>query len=253
MSFEFRPIRDDRSLGEKIMSRISEAIIGGELRPGDRLPPERELAEQFRVSRTVIRDAVKTLAGRGILRVKRGAGIFVATNEENVIGSLGTLSDVLPAQGAGLYDLFEMRRVLEAQGAEWAAHRRSARHVEHLRKILEDASRHSEDPRVLSERDAQFHVTIAEASQNPVLVRVMLTLLDLLETGRREALSIPGRAQRSLEEHKRIQEEIEARNPDEARRAMLNHLTSVESAIVLFNNKLFDGEQRTRYREEPAR
>jgi GntR family transcriptional regulator, transcriptional repressor for pyruvate dehydrogenase complex len=253
MSFEFRPIRDDRPLSEKIMSRISDAIINGELRPDDRLPPERELAEQFQVSRTVIRDAVKTLAGRGILRVKRGAGIFVATNEENVIDRLGTLSDVLPTQETGLHDLFEMRRVLEAQGAEWAAHRRSARHLERLRNILEDASRHPEDPHVLSERDAQFHVTIAEASQNPVLVRVMLTLLDLLETGRRKALSIPGRAQLSLEEHERILEEIEARNPDEARRAMLNHLTSVESAIVLFNNKLFNGEQETRYRKDAAR
>src|SRR5918912_2744958 len=108
----FKPIHDDEVLSDKIISQITDNVVQGHLKPGDRLPPERELAEQFRVSRTVIRDAVKTLAGRGILRVKRGAGIFVATNEENVIGSLGTLSDVLPAQGAGLYDLFEMRRVL---------------------------------------------------------------------------------------------------------------------------------------------
>lgn len=196
------------------------------------MPPERELAEQFGVSRTVIRDAVKTLAGRGILHVKHGAGIFVATSEENMIGRLGALSDILPVQGAGLRDLFEVRKVLEAEGAEWAARGRNAYHLERLRGILDDAYRHSDDPEVLSERDAQFHVAIAEASQNLVLVRVMLTLLDLLAQSRRESLSITGRAQLSLKDHERIVEAIEAQRPAEAREAMLRHLTSVESAIL---------------------
>ena len=228
----FEPIPDNRALSEKIISQISDAIIGGQLGAGDRLPPERELAGQFGVSRTVIRDAVKTLAGRGILQVRRGAGIFVATGEENIVFHLSTLSSVLPAQGAGLRDLFDVRRVLEAQGAEWAARKRSDHHVERLRKILDDAYSHPEDSQVLSEKDAQFHVAIAEASRNLVLVRVMLTLLDLLATARRETLNIPGRARRSLEEHERVLEEIEARNPDGARWAMLGHLRSVETAIL---------------------
>jgi GntR family transcriptional regulator, transcriptional repressor for pyruvate dehydrogenase complex len=135
-------------------------------------------------------------------------------------------------QGAGLRDLFDVRQVLEAQGAEWAAQRRSAHHVERLRSIVEDASRHSEDLNVLSERDAQFHVAVAEASQNLVLVRVMFTLLDLLAAARRESLSIPGRPELSLSQHENVLREIEARNPEEARRAMLEHLTSVEQAIT---------------------
>lgn len=232
MSIVFRRIPDNRALSEKIISQISDAIISGELRPGDRLPPERELAEQFGVSRTVIRDAVKTLAGRGILQVKHGAGIFVATSEENMVGRLGALADVLPLQGAGLRDLFEIRKVLEAKGAEWAAQRRSAHHVERLTGIVEAARRHSGDLDVLSERDAQFHVAIAEASQNLVLVRVMLALLDLLETARRESLSIPGRAELSLDQHERILEQIEARNPETAYKAMLDHLDSVEKAVM---------------------
>ena len=232
MSIMFEPIHDNRALSEKIISQISDALVDGRLKPGDRLPPERELAEQFGVSRTVIRDAIKMLAGRGILQVKHGAGIFVATSEENMIGRLGALSGILPVQGTGLRDLFEIRKVLEAQGAGWAARRRSAYHVERLRGILDDAHQHSEDPEVLSERDAQFHVAIAEASQNLVLVRVMLTLLDLLAQSRRESLSVPGRAKLSLRDHERIVEEIEAQRPDEARTAMLEHLTSVESAIL---------------------
>jgi GntR family transcriptional repressor for pyruvate dehydrogenase complex len=232
MSIMFEPIHDNRALSEKIISQISDALVRGELKPGDRLPPERELAEQFGVSRTVIRDAIKTLAGRGILHVKHGAGIFVATSEENMLGRLGALSGIFPVQGAGLRDLFDVRKVLEAEGAEWAAHRRNAYHLERLRGILDDAHQHSEDPEVLSEKDAQFHVAIAEASQNLVLVRVMLTLLDLLAQSRRESLSIPGRAKRSLEDHERIVEAIEAQRPGQAREAMLEHLTSVESAIL---------------------
>lgn len=232
MSIMFEPIHDNRALSEKIISQISDALVRGELKPGDRLPPERELAEQFGVSRTVIRDAVKTLAGRGILHVRHGAGIFVATSEENMIGRLGALSDILPVQGTGLQDLFEVRKVLEVEGAEWAARSRNAYHLERLRGILDDAYQHSDDPEVLSEKDAQFHVAIAEASQNLVLVRVMLTLLDLLAQSRRESLSIPGRAKLSLRDHERIVEEIEAQKPGKAREAMLNHLTSVESAIL---------------------
>jgi GntR family transcriptional regulator, transcriptional repressor for pyruvate dehydrogenase complex len=231
MSITFEPIHDNRALSEKIISQISDALVGGQLKPGDRLPPERELAEQFGVSRTVIRDAIKTLVGRGILHVKHGAGIFVATLEENMTGRLGALSSSLPAQGAGLRDLFEIRKVLEAQGAEWAARRRNTYHVERLRGILDDAYQHSGAPEMLSERDAQFHIAIAEASQNLVLVRVMLTLLDLLAQSRRESLSIPGRAKLSLRDHERILEEIEAQRSGEARTAMLKHLTSVESAI----------------------
>ena len=232
MSIVFEPVHDNRALSEKIIAQISDALVAGELKPGDRLPPERELAEQFGVSRTVIRDAVKTLAGRGILHVKHGAGIFVTTSEENAIGRLGALSDILPLQGVSLRDLFEIRKVLEAEGAEWAARRRNDYHLKRLRGILEDAHRNSENLEVLSERDAQFHVAIAEASQNLVLVRVMLTLLDLLAQSRRESLSIPGRAKLSLKDHERIVEEIEAQRHEGARETMLEHLTSVESAVL---------------------
>ena len=232
MSIVFEPVHDNRALSEKIIAQISDALVAGELKPGDRLPPERELAEQFGVSRTVIRDAVKTLAGRGILHVKHGAGIFVTTLEENAIGRLGALSDILPLQGVRLRDLFEIRKVLEAEGAEWAARRRNDYHLKRLRGVLEDAHRNSENLEVLSERDAQFHVAIAEASQNLVLVRVMLILLDLLAQSRRESLSIPGRAKLSLKDHERIVEEIEAQRHEGARETMLEHLTSVESAVL---------------------
>lgn len=230
-------------MSERVISGISDAVVSGELAPGDRLPPERELAGQFGVSRTVVRDAVKTLSGRGILRVKRGAGNFVADPKEVAPAGLGALAGGLASGGFG--DLFEVRKVLEAQAAQWAARRRSEHHVGRLRGIVEEAHRYADDPDVLDEMDARFHVAVAEASRNLVLVRVMFALLDLLATSRRETLDIAGRAQLSLDEHERIIEEIEGRDPEAAREAMLAHLISVESAI------LFSDRRRARQESTP--
>ncbi len=232
-------------MSERVISGISDAVVSGELAPGDRLPPERELAGQFGVSRTVVRDAVKTLSGRGILRVRRGAGNFVADPEEAAPADLAAFAGGLAPGGRGFGDLFEVRKVLEAQAAHWAARRRSGYHVGRLRGIVEEAYRHAGDPDVLDETDARFHVAVAEASRNPVLVRVMFGLLDLLATSRRETLDIAGRAQLSLDEHERIIEQIEGRDPEAAREAMLAHLISVESAI------LFSDRRRARQENTP--
>ena len=196
------------------------------------MPTERELAEQFGVSRTVVRDAVKILSGRGILRVKQGAGIFVATPEDALPGALGALSSMISSGGPALWDLFEVRKILETRAASWAARRAKPRHLERLQSILEDATAHGEDLDVLSEQDGDFHMGLAEASGNLVLVKVMLTLLDLLAASRRETLSIPGRAHLSLEDHARILEKVKARDARGAERAMLEHLESVESSLA---------------------
>ena len=238
-------VPESAALSERVMAKISDEIVSGGLKPGDRLPPERELAGQFGVSRTVVRDAIKTLSGRGILRVKRGAGNFVAAPQEGAPAGLGAFAEGLSLGGEGFGDLFEVRKVLEAQAAQWAARRRSDHHVGRLRGIVEEAYGHADDPDVLDETDARFHVAVAEASQNLVLVRVMFTLLDLLATIRRETLDIAGRGRLSLDEHERIIEEIEARDPEAARGAMLAHLISVESAIR------FSERQRSRDQDVP--
>lgn len=232
-------------MSERVIAGISDAVVSGELAPGDRLPPERELAGQFGVSRTVVRDAVKTLSGRGILKAKRGAGNFVADPQETAPTGLVTLVGELSPWRNGFGDLFEVRKVLEGQAAQWAARRRGGHHVRRLRGILEEAYSHAEDPEVLDETDARFHVAVAEASRNLVLVRVMFALLDLLAKSRRETLDIAGRARLSLDEHERIIEEIEKRDPEAAREAMLAHLISVESAIR------FSDRQRSRQWSAP--
>jgi len=220
----FRPVSDNMALSQKIIAQISDAIAQGELHPGDRIPPERELAEQFGVSRTALRDAIKILSGGGVLEVRHGVGIFVSTAPAP--------SEDVAWRGANLTDLFEIRQVLETQAAAWAAERGSEEYVARLTSIIEDAKLHTDDLAILATRDAQFHMAMAEAGQNLLLVKVMWNLLDALAAGREASLAIPNRPLASLKEHEEIVAAITTQNVELARLCMRNHLQSVKQAIV---------------------
>lgn len=225
----FEPISDNLALSQKIVAQISDRIVKGELKPGDRLPTERAMAEQFQVSRTAIRDAIKILSGRDLLEVRHGVGIFVAKPHPS------DSELILNFTNSKLRDVFELRQALETQSAYLAAHRRESVHLKRLREILKDAKEQSSNLSVLNERDAQFHMAVAEASQNFLLVKVMWTLLDILANVRQSSLAIPARPQASLDEHERILQAILQQDAEQARLYMLNHLESVESSIA-FNS-----------------
>lgn len=184
------------------------------------------MAEQFQVSRTAIRDAIKILSGSGLLEVRHGVGIFVASPLD------GSNEVVWNFTQAKLRDVFEIRKALETEAAYLAAERREEIHVARLQQIVNDARENSGEVEILNDRDAQFHVAVAEASQNYLLVKVMWTLLDVLGDTRQASLNIPSRPQSSLDEHNAIIQAIVDRQPEQARLAMLNHLESVESSIV---------------------
>lgn len=219
----FHPISDNVALSQKIVSQVTEAIIKGELKIGDRIPPERDLANTFGVSRTAIRDAIKILSGRGVLDVKHGVGIFVAESVKKEYG--------MDFAGEQLRDLFEIRKTLETQAAAWAADRADSDYVSRLRTIVDEAKEHSSNLQVLAEKDAQFHMMIAEASKNLLIVKIMWTLLDTLEESRTKALTIPNRALASLSEHEQVLKAIAEHNQERARESMHKHLDSVEHSI----------------------
>lgn len=228
----FEPISDNTAFSQKIVSQITDAIVRGELHPGDRLSTERDLANQFGVSRTVVRDAIKLLTGRGILKVRHGVGIFVSESQT----TYAEMDEALFGKEGTLKDLFEIRKVLESEAVIWAAERATNDQLNRLQSILDDAFTYKDDLKILGERDAQFHVGLAEASQNLVLVRLMLTMLDLLSESRMESLSIQNLPQQSLVDHQSIVEAIKQKNGQLAKQQMLAHLTRVEESIR-FRNK----------------
>jgi GntR family transcriptional repressor for pyruvate dehydrogenase complex len=184
----FKPVRDSRSHSDKIIEQIVDALLRGDLKPGDRLPTERDLATSFSVSRTVVREAVKILAGRGVVEVRHGSGIYIAADEATVLERL----DQVNLQDALLIDLFAVRKVLETKIASLAALRRTGRQ-DHLREIVAEARLNAGDVAAVSLLDADFHLTLARASCNLVLIKLMLTVLDLLARSREQTLSVEGR------------------------------------------------------------
>lgn len=215
-------------IGQKLAAQISEEIAKGKFKPGDRLPPERELAIQLGVSRTAIRDAIKLLAGQGILNVTHGSGIYVAS-EDRVTSQI---SNLLTIRQGSLRELFEVRKLIEVEAAGWAAERSQPHNLEKIKSIVERANNALDNPGALARLDAEFHLAVAEAGGNSILLGVMLNLLDLLADARKESLSIPGRPARSAGEHNKLAEAIFSHDAAQARQLMWQHLASVEESIM---------------------
>jgi GntR family transcriptional repressor for pyruvate dehydrogenase complex len=224
----FGQVSDGVLLSQKVVAQISELVARGQLQPGDRLPTEREMAAQFGVSRTAVRDAIKLLAGRGILEVKRGAGIFIASRE----GVADHFALLLRIRQGSIEELFEVRKLIEVQAAGWAAERGSPEAIAAIQRVVAEAEAALDDPAALARCDAAFHVAVAAAARNGVLLRIMQNLLDLLASSREESLRIPGRAARSVGEHRTVLAAIERGDAAAARQRMWEHLDSVERAIV---------------------
>ncbi|GER83818.1 GntR family transcriptional regulator [Thermogemmatispora aurantia] len=237
----FQPVQDDhRSLEGRIVSYIRDLVEQGVLTPGERLPPERELAAQLRVSRTALREALHTLAALGLVEARHGRGVFVVGG--SLQATAQRLSLALEAREteeesvARIRQLFEIRRVLEGAAAEWAAQRAQPEQIAEMQAVLarDRALRTAAevDRALISELDGQLHALIAASTANRLLVLLMASLLDELATARSRSLVLPERIRRSLEQHAAIVEAIAAHDPQAARASMIAHLDDVEQAIV---------------------
>ncbi len=216
-------------LSERVIRAVLDGVRSGRTPPGGRLPTERELGEQFGVSRSVIREALHVLAARGVLSVEHGRGIFVSDPVGRLVGNQLIGPVLAPAD---LGHLFELRRAVEVAAAGLAAVHSSA--AERL-GILSDAERAqaiaADDLEAIGAADQAFHMALTAATHNPVFRQVMANLLDLLTASRRSSLGLPGRPQTSVREHLRIARRVAAGDPDGARAAMSWHLLSVEESI----------------------
>ncbi len=231
----FEPIAHELPLRDRVVQEILGKIQAGVLAPGDRLPPERELAQQLHVSRTTVRDALRTLAGLGVVAIHHGRGIFVVGSEGLALGS--ALWAPFVVRKDTVTALFEVRRTLEVAAAGWAAARATPAERQHLTDIVARALSAVEGDSLLdidavADADQRFHTALVLASHNPIAGRLMLNLLDVLEIVRKQSLAIPGRARRSLEDHRAIAEAVARGDARAAERAARDHLASVEASIL---------------------
>jgi GntR family transcriptional repressor for pyruvate dehydrogenase complex len=231
------PIRDDlepvrrTKIYAEVAAQIHRLIAEGRLEPGDRLPPERELAETFGVSRTSVRDAIRVLEMRGLVEPRHGDGTRV--KQVPIAAIVNPLAEALAASKDLTADLFDMRKLLEPPLARAAALRASPEDIDALAAILERQTARVAAGASAIEEDNLFHYRLAAAAKNQVVLRLVDVVMDLLRESRARSLQTPGRAGKSLQGHRRILASIRARDPEGAARAMRSHIEEIEQVLAL--------------------
>lgn len=224
------PVGKGQYLYNEVVEKIKEMIQRGELRAGDKLPPERALAEAFKVSRNCLRQAIQALAERKILVSRRGDGTYVHTADETAVIDAFTLP--IQAQKELLHEILEFRMLMEPQIAALAAKSITREELDRLKIIICDQERKILAGAEDAELDAAFHRGLATASKNRVIRQVMDTVHDILNQSRAESLWSATRKKASIVGHLRIIDALENRDPDTAFEAMREHLWSVEQIIM---------------------
>ena len=225
---DLEPVKSVR-IYEDIVRQVRALIADGHLKSGDRLPPERDLADRFRVSRTSVREALRSLQSRGLIEIRAGEGAFVRdVSVEALVEPLALV--ILPYREA-VGELFEARRLLEPVIAAMAARRATREELAEMERILAEQAREVSQGRTGMAQDSALHAAIAQSAHNRAIVRIVSALVDLLAQSREESLHTPGRPTRSHQDHRRILQAIRRRDEAGARRAMLEHLTAVEELV----------------------
>jgi GntR family transcriptional repressor for pyruvate dehydrogenase complex len=225
----FRSIHKTR-VSESIIEQVRDLIASGRLSPGDRLPSERDLAERFSVGRSAVREAIRAMESLGLIQARAGEGTFVALPPDSSTGQ-DAVSASLLQEWSTQRKLFEVRCVIEPDLAALAARRATKEQIERLRTILDEQEAEIRHGGTSIKQDAGFHYTLAEATGNEVLVRIVDSLMDLLLKTRQESLQNAERRLKSLGQHRAVLRAIEARDPQAAERQMLEHIRGIEELV----------------------
>lgn len=219
----FGTVTRDLRLSDKVEDSMVQTILSRGLKPGDRLPSERELGDQFGVSRTVIREAVRSLAAKGLIEVRTGSGLRVARLDPSTVSQ--SMNFLLRGNGGLDYEkVHEVRSMLEEHVAGLAAERARDEDIERLRAICDHMAAVLDDPEAASRADVEFHRAIAQMTYNELYTILIDTIGDVMLEVRRQTMNMPGRASNALRAHRRILSKIAARDPAGARKAMKAHL-----------------------------
>jgi GntR family transcriptional repressor for pyruvate dehydrogenase complex len=220
----YKIVRSSR-LYEQIVQQVEASIHKGQLKPGDQLPPERELAEQFGVSRTAVREAVKTLREKGLVEAYPGRGTFITDGTSYTIRQ--SLDRMMRTGNEGFAFLAEVRQILEPEIAALATTRADEEDLEAMRQQVAVMDEARTDPDAFIEADLDFHLALAEAAANPIILSLIDSIVGLLREQRMGIFQVTGGPDRGQYHHKKILEAVEHRDPAGAREAMKAHLAQV--------------------------
>jgi GntR family transcriptional repressor for pyruvate dehydrogenase complex len=212
-------------LYEQIATHVEQLISSGTLKPGDQLPPERELAGRLGVGRGVVREAIKLLAERGLVAILPGRGTFVAELDPHILSD--QLGRYFKVGRSSYQDLNEARNTLEVEIAGLAALRASKDDLEEMRQAIQDMETFIDSPDDYIEADLAFHSVLARATENEIFSLLGSVITDLLQESRRTIFQVPGAPERGQDWHRLIYQAIENGDPDAARENMRKHMQQV--------------------------
>jgi GntR family transcriptional repressor for pyruvate dehydrogenase complex len=229
----FQTIQRGTTLSDRVTHQIEQLIIEGRLQRGDRLPPERELAQQFGVSRTVIREAVSALVAKSLLEVQPGSGTVVRGPTTKSVAQSMTLL-LRAGQAETDYDkVHEVRRILEVEIAGLAAERRTSEDLKELEEILRQTAEAEiqDDHKSFPECDVAFHAALARATHNELFLLLLDSMADIMIKVRQLGFEVPDMPMRALKHHCAVFEQVRVGDAEGARRAMHEHLIESEDTM----------------------
>jgi GntR family transcriptional regulator, transcriptional repressor for pyruvate dehydrogenase complex len=223
-----KPVKQ-KKISDQVFEQIRELIFRGNLKPGDKLMPERDMADTMDVSRTSVRSAITRLVTMGLVEHQQGKGTFVvmpSSRDENPFAAAMTDQD------ATIYDLLEVRMGLECVAASLAAKRADATDISAMEQSIEEMKKEIRADRLGTQADTSFHMAIAYATKNPLHIQVMRNFYDYLFHGIRESLQSlyedPENIEVILSQHKAIMVAIINRDQDKAFQEMQKHIDYVK-------------------------
>jgi GntR family transcriptional regulator, transcriptional repressor for pyruvate dehydrogenase complex len=225
---EFEAVRRNRIYEE--IARQIEKMITEKMKAGDRLPPERQLADMFGVSRSSIRDAIRTLEMSGLVEARQGLGTVVREHSADVV--VNPLTQVLVQKRKLVGELLDVRKMIEPPLAARAAVHATPDEVAEMDNILRRQEEKMHGGELAIEEDNDFHYAIALAADNSVVLKVLDVLMDLLRDTRERSLQVEGRPERSMAGHRDILDAIQRQDPAGAEAAMYRHIESVEKIVL---------------------
>ena len=229
----YTPIQSNKVF-EQIAEQIESRILSGELQSGDRLPTERELAEQFHASRTAVREAMKSLAQKGLVDMRPGRGTIVIDGTTQAVRhSLDLMMKF--GQAGDSTNLVEVRGIFEPEIAALAAARATDAEIAAMREAVAimDANLTNADLYIRADND--FHQALAKATQNSLILTLVNSIVFLLSEQRKQIFTVDGGPERGQVHHKHILETIIHRDPEAAREAMRAHLQQVRQDASVAN------------------
>ncbi|MGQ9509934.1 MAG: FadR/GntR family transcriptional regulator, partial [Thermodesulfobacteriota bacterium] len=226
----FKPVKHIK-VSEEIVNQVKELIAQGLLKPGDRLPPERELVKVFGVSRPSLREALNSLITMGFLEIK-GKRTFIKSIASGSIQE--PISLILKADAQKIFDLIEVRKAMETWAAFHAAQKATHEDIQRLEKILQKMKIAFQERKSWEKEDADFHLAIAQSTHNPIQAHIMFSIHDLLSESVGKVFRDRAKVKRLIEQHERIFNAIKNHSPEKARERTLEHLNYVESEVKTY-------------------